>query len=245
MPLTSESTEQSIPSAFVEFSSVPSSTSSLEMRDHLAVMMDLCKQLKDESEKSLCHIAELSQAPPPPLDSSPAVIRSVLPLTPNIGGTTLLPAENSTQGVIPPPPLGSFPSSHSRLSMSSLHDFFPNIEESLLLLIIQHSIRPGQISKLDTCVKDQALPSNLDYIDATIVHQEKQPSQKEFPNFHSLHYPLSIYFSIVNAHITSGSNLITTIDFNNGCYEYLTLLNCYAFEFQWTVILNYHFSFHA
>ncbi|KIJ50759.1 hypothetical protein M422DRAFT_44388 [Sphaerobolus stellatus SS14] len=217
MPLTSELTEQSTSSPFVESTSAPSLTPSLEMKDLLAVIMenqrDLRQQLKDECEESHRRIAELSQAPPPPLlDSSPAVIRTVPPLTPNIGGTALLPSRNSTQGVIPPSSLGTFPSSHSGLGTLSLHDFFPDIEESLLLSIIRHTIRPGQISKLDTRVKDWALPSNLDYIDGSIVHQEKRPSQKEFPSFESLHYPLSIYFSIANAHVTSSGNLIATID---------------------------------
>ncbi|KIJ31055.1 hypothetical protein M422DRAFT_53536 [Sphaerobolus stellatus SS14] len=249
MPLTSESTEQSTSSPFVESTSAPSLTPSLEMKDLLAVIMenqrDLRQQLKDEREESRRRIAELSQAPPPPPDSSPAVTRTVPPLTPNIGGTALLPSGNSTQGVIPPSSLGTFPSSHSGLGTLSLHDFFPDIEESLLLSIIRHTIRPGQISKLDTRVKDRALPSNLDYIDGSIVHQEKRPSQKEFPNFESFHYPLSIYFSIANAHVTSSGNLIAAIDFNNGCHEYLTLLNRYAFDFEWTAVLNYHFSFHA
>ncbi|KIJ30399.1 hypothetical protein M422DRAFT_268049 [Sphaerobolus stellatus SS14] len=202
----------------------------------------LCQQLKDECAEHRRCISELSA---PPQVQEPEIVRTVPPLTPNIGGAPVFPSGNMTQGVIPPFSIGTIHSSNSGLGTSSLHDFFPDIEESLLLLIIQHTIQPRQSLKLNTQVKDRAPQSNLDYVDGKMVHQEKCPSQKEFPHFKFLHYPLSIYLSIVSAHVTSSGNLIAAIDFNNRCHEYLTLLNHYAFKFEWRAVLNYHFSFHA
>lgn len=127
----------------------------------------------------------------------------------------------------------------------SLQTLFPDIEESLLLAIGRHSLRPGQLSKLDTRLRDKQLASNLEYENGILVHKEKPPSSKDFPTFESLHYPLQRYFSVLQAHVGSTSPPSTHIPLSIGCNDYISLLNVLHLDYEWSAVLNYHFAVHA
>ena len=52
---------------------------------------------------------------------------------------------------------------------SSIQSLFPNIEELLLLAIGHHALHLSQISKLDTCLCDKQVSSNLAYENGKFV----------------------------------------------------------------------------
>ena len=59
-----------------------------------------------------------------------------------------------------------------------MYSLFPEIEELLLLAIGYHTLRPGQISKLDTWICDKQVTTNLEYENGVLIHREKPPSSK-------------------------------------------------------------------
>ena len=137
------------------------------------------------------------------------------------------------------------PTSNTGHGAYSLQSLFPNIEESLLLAIGRHTLRPGQISKLDTRLRDKHVASSLEYENGMLVHKEKLPSSKDFPTFESLHYPLQRYFSVLQAQVIASALPPVLTLFIVGCNDYISLLNAMHLDYEWTAVLNYHFAVHA
>jgi hypothetical protein len=179
---------------------------------------------------------------PPPLPTPPSHS------PPGIQPSFLVPEQPQTTMAIPPPfPAGGFmpPASNTGHGAYSLQSLFPDIEESLLLAIGRHMLRPGQISKLDNRLRDKHVASNLEYENGILVHKEKPPSSKDFPTFESLHYPLQRYFSVLQAQVVTACPPPVLIPFIIGCNDYISLLNVMHLDYEWTAVLNYHFAVHA
>jgi hypothetical protein len=128
---------------------------------------------------------------------------------------------------------------------TSLQSLFPEIEEGTLLAIGRHTIKPGLIYKLDTRLKDKPTATFLDFENGAIVHREREPSVKEYPSFLSLYNPLVLYFSVLQIAVSSSGNLPAIRQVIFSCNEYLRTLYDLYIEYEWTSVLNYHFTFHA
>ena len=189
----------------------------------------------------------------PPQLSQPAPLQetqaSAVPLH-NPPPLPMMPAQQPTFLTPTPAPslmAGSFmpPTGNTSMGACSVQSLFPDIEESLLLAIGRHTLRPGQISKLDTRLRDKQVASNLEYDNGVLIHKERLPSSKDFPTFESLHYPLQRYFSILQAQVIASAPPSVLTPFIIGCNDYISLLNTMHLDYDWMAVLNYHFAVHA
>jgi hypothetical protein len=128
---------------------------------------------------------------------------------------------------------------------SSLQSFFPDIEEAVLLAIGRHTFRPGLLFKLDTRIREKSPATTLDFENGTLVQRDKDPSPKDYSSWASLYHPLLRYFSILQMQVLSTSNSFMGKQFVFGCNEYLQSLYTMYLEYDWTAVLNYHFTVHA
>jgi hypothetical protein len=89
----------------------------------------------------------------------------------------------------------------------------------------------------------RSLTHAFDPIQTNLDNREREPSVKEYPSWLSLYNPLVYYFSILQIQLSSSGNLPAIPQVILACNGYLRLLYDLYLEYDWTALLNYHFSF--
>ncbi|KAI0829775.1 hypothetical protein BC628DRAFT_1307028, partial [Trametes gibbosa] len=72
----------------------------------------------------------------------------------------------------------------------------------------------------------------------------RDPGTKDYPTFHSLFPPLATYFDILSAFAASSGNAAAVRQVSRGALRYLSQLEVFQDEFQWSAVLSYHMEFH-
>ncbi len=161
--------------------------------------------------------------------------------TSNLG----LPADIATNPT-PPVTASSFPQFAPTANLptpgTSLLDIFPSIKASILLDIARHDFEPSDLYKLDTKYRDKATRSVLDFDGTTFTMRD--PSTKDDPSFRSMYAPLMTYFNILTAFSASSGNTAYQYQVASGAFFYMTQLEQFNEEYQWSAVLLYHMQFH-
>lgn len=124
----------------------------------------------------------------------------------------------------------------------SLLDLFPSVKAGVLLDIARHDFEPSDLYKLDSKYRDKAERSVLDLSGSTLT--VRSTTTKDYPSFHSLFLPLTVYFRILTAFAASSSNGSFTYQVSTGAMEYLSQLEVFHEDYQWSAVLSYHMEFH-
>jgi len=153
-----------------------------------------------------------SAAPPPaaPLSLSAeqlaqllGTVVSQLQRAPAIGAATgtaaTVPSQVTAESF---PAFSMAPASQPSAGMSLL-DLFPSVKAGVLLDIARHDFEPGDLYKLDSKYRDKAERSILDLTGSTLTL--RTTSTKDYPSFHSLFPPLTVYFRILTSYASSGN----------------------------------------
>ncbi|KAF8581629.1 hypothetical protein K439DRAFT_1414172 [Ramaria rubella] len=140
------------------------------------------------------------------------------------------------------PPISLNPAS----GMSSLNRSFPQINAALRLAIMRHEFCPGHLFKLDSTIKDKPKAKTFEISDSgDLTQHDRDTSLKDYPSFCSLFDPLSIYFEILQLFIITSGNISAIQQVVLGCSEYLRILYYLYTCYEWTSVLQYHFTFHS
>ncbi|TFK78411.1 hypothetical protein K466DRAFT_471136, partial [Polyporus arcularius HHB13444] len=119
---------------------------------------------------------------------------------------------------------------------------FPSIKASILLDIARHDFEPSDLYKLDTKYRDKGTRSVLDFDGTTFTMRD--PSTKDYPSFRSVYAPLMSYFNILTAFAASSGNTAYQYQVASGAFFYMTQLEQFNEEYQWSAVLLYHMQFH-
>ncbi|KAH9846469.1 hypothetical protein C2E23DRAFT_949406 [Lenzites betulinus] len=125
---------------------------------------------------------------------------------------------------------------------ASLLDLFPSIKASVLLDISRHDFEPSDLYKLDSKYRDKASRSVLDFNGRTFSLRD--PTTKEYPSFHALFAPLMTYFNILAAFAATSGNSAAVYQVSSGGSLYMTQLEQFTEDYQWSAVLAYHMEFH-
>ncbi len=164
---------------------------------------------------------------------------AALGLAPGAGAATTGPApEPVTASSFPQfAPAVNLPSSGT-----SLLDLFPSVKASILLDIARHDFEPSDLYKLDPKYRDKAARSVLDFDGTTFTLRD--PSTKDYPSFRSVFAPLMTYFNILTAFAASSGNAEYQYQVASGAFFYMSQLEQFNDEYQWSAVLLYHINFH-
>ncbi|KAI0712211.1 hypothetical protein C8Q76DRAFT_733807 [Earliella scabrosa] len=125
---------------------------------------------------------------------------------------------------------------------TSLLDLFPSVKASILLDIARHDFEPSDLYKLDPKYRDKATRSVLDFDGTTFTLRD--PTTKDYPSFRSIFAPLMTYFNILTAFAASSGNTAYQYQVSSGAFFYVSQLEQFNDEYQWSAVLQYHFQFH-
>lgn len=112
----------------------------------------------------------------------------------------------------------------------------------MLLDISRHDFEPSDLYKLDSKYRDKASRSVLDFNGRTFSLRD--PSAKEYPSFHALFAPLMTYFNILAAFAATSGNSAAVYQASSGGSLYMTQLEQFTDDYQWSAVLAYHMEFH-
>ncbi|KAF8576426.1 hypothetical protein K439DRAFT_1302604, partial [Ramaria rubella] len=85
---------------------------------------------------------------------------------------------------------------------------FPQVKAALQLAIARHEFRPGHLYKLDSTIKDKPKTKTFEISDnGDFTQHDRDASPKDYPSFHALFDPLSIYFEILQFFIIASGNI--------------------------------------
>lgn len=152
--------------------------------------------------------------------------------------TAAAPAAPQHGYTVPTFPAASVPA-HLSPGTRSIYDIFPQVEAGIINSVIRHELKPADLWKLDPRLKDKAPRGHkFSMDDGRISVTEQTATVKDYPTFHSLSRPLTIYFQVL---ILAKPN-IPMIAYH--LLEYLQTLSGYATQFQWHAVMDYHHAFH-
>ncbi|KAI0794450.1 hypothetical protein C8Q74DRAFT_1159014, partial [Fomes fomentarius] len=124
----------------------------------------------------------------------------------------------------------------------SLLDLFPMIEGSVLLEIVRHEFKPGDLYKLDTRHKERTSRQVLELSSGVVSVREQAP--RDYPSFNSLYIPLSTYFNMLAGFASTSGDANTLYHLSSSTTTYLARLAQFSQEYQWAAVVAYHFDFH-
>ncbi|KAF8572924.1 hypothetical protein K439DRAFT_1302567, partial [Ramaria rubella] len=123
---------------------------------------------------------------------------------------------------------------------------FPQINAALRLVITRHEFCPGHLFKLDSTIKDKPKAKMFEIFDSSnLTQHNRDASPKDYPSFRSLFDPLSIYFEILQFFIITSGNIPVIQQVVLGCSKYLQILYHLYTCYEWSSVLQYHFTFHS
>ncbi|KAI0772321.1 hypothetical protein BD413DRAFT_437754, partial [Trametes elegans] len=121
---------------------------------------------------------------------------------------------------------------------------FPHIEASVLLEIARHEFKPSDLSKLDSKYRDRTARSVLEFDAGVGGFTFRDPSAKDYPSLHSLFAPLTTYFHILTMFAASSGNIAAVCQVTSGAFAYISQLEQFNEDYQWSAVLAYHMDFH-
>ncbi|KAH9848193.1 hypothetical protein C2E23DRAFT_711865, partial [Lenzites betulinus] len=121
---------------------------------------------------------------------------------------------------------------------------FPHIEAGMLLEIARHEFKPSDLSKLDSKSRDRNARSVLEFDAGAGGFTFRDPSAKDYPSFHAIFTPLATYFHILTMFAASSGSLAAVSQLVTGSWAYITQLEQFNEEYQWSAVLAYHMDFH-
>ncbi|KAI9001308.1 hypothetical protein BD414DRAFT_405376, partial [Trametes punicea] len=127
---------------------------------------------------------------------------------------------------------------------TSLIKLFPHIEASVLLEIARHEFKPSDLSKLDSKYRDRAARSVLEFDAIVGGFTIRDPSTKDYPSLHSIFAPLITYFQILTMFAASSGSTAAVGHVAVGSFAYLSQLEQFNEDYQWSAVLAYHMDFH-
>ncbi|KAF8574844.1 hypothetical protein K439DRAFT_1371424, partial [Ramaria rubella] len=123
---------------------------------------------------------------------------------------------------------------------------FPQVNAALRLVIARHEFHPGHLLKLDSTIKDKPRTKTFEISDSgDFTQHDRDASPKDYPSFRALFDPLSIYLEILKFFIIASGNIPAIQQVVLGCSEYLRILYQIYTCYEWTAVLQYHFTFHS
>ncbi|EIW65198.1 uncharacterized protein TRAVEDRAFT_77751, partial [Trametes versicolor FP-101664 SS1] len=125
----------------------------------------------------------------------------------------------------------------------SLLDQFPSVKQSVLLEIARHEFEPSDLYKLDSKYRDKAGRGSLLELNGNRITL-RDSTTKDYPTLHSLFPPLVTYFDILSAFAASSGSTAAVLQVSRGGLRYLSQLEAFHDEFQWSAVLSYHMEFH-
>ncbi|KAI0666799.1 hypothetical protein C8Q78DRAFT_948421, partial [Trametes maxima] len=121
---------------------------------------------------------------------------------------------------------------------------FPHIEAGVLLEIARHEFKPSDLSKLDSKYRDRNARSVLEFDAGVGGFTLREPSAKDYPSFHSLFAPLMTYFNVLMMFAASSGSIAAVCQVANGSMAYMSQLEQFHEDYQWSAVLAYHMDFH-
>ncbi|KAJ3991405.1 hypothetical protein F5050DRAFT_1581467, partial [Lentinula boryana] len=117
---------------------------------------------------------------------------------------------------------------------------FPSLEPTMLLDIARHELRPIDLHKLDSKLREKADDSG-----STSSFLSCDSSSKDHPSLSALLVPLNLYFRILIHFAFSGGKADVVTALSTGFLLYMDHLNDLNFRYEWYAVLQYHMEFHA
>ncbi|KAF8582193.1 hypothetical protein K439DRAFT_1351924, partial [Ramaria rubella] len=115
---------------------------------------------------------------------------------------------------------------------------FPQVDAVLQLTIVRHEFQPGHLFKLDSTIKDKLKMKTFEISNSSdFMQHDREASPKDYPSFHVLFDPLSIYFEILQFFLIASGNIPAIQQVVLGCSEYLRILYYSYTHYEWTAVL--------
>lgn len=171
-------------------------------------------------------LAQLPQAPAPPAAGAPGPF----PYPP--GGP-----QPGAQG----PFVGPLTANPAAGASPSLLAQFPEVEEAVIVMVINHTLKPSDLYKLDAKYRDKADRGTLEFENG-LVRVRTDTSTRDYPTPQSIEAPLTVYIRILIAHAVPTGQVAEVATATLTYLEsFLKLRN----DYEWSAVLQYHMSFFA
>lgn len=160
-----------------------------------------------------------------------------------------------TQGVLPPRPPAlpiGFPEHAGFLpprsnnpaygaSLPSLNSMFPDLDDSLITSVINHTLRSEDLYKLDNRLDhSKEKPDFTVGSEGNLVLKAGTGTTKDYPTHLSLMYPLERYFMILTLH----SAAVESPGWHSYFFHrYTANLIAYIAQYEWHAVRAYHHNF--
>ncbi|KAG6905820.1 hypothetical protein DXG01_000537 [Tephrocybe rancida] len=139
-----------------------------------------------------------------------------------------------------PPPAVSPHHEPRRWCVPSLLSQFPEVEEAVILAVINHTLKPSKLYKLDSKYRDKAERGMLE-LEGSTLRVKADTTMKDYPTPYSIEASLLVYMCILVAHATSTQVSVVT----HATMLYLVSFLKLCSEYEWSAVLNYHMAFFA
>lgn len=182
-----------------------------------------------------------SQAPPAPTPpvapQVPVVPPTAVPLFPF---PYVPPSAQGANPFVPPSTL------NPAAGVSSILQFFPEVEASVLQSVVKHELQPQHLHKLMTTTAVKPIASTALIYTAGGFQAQEPSITRELPTFNIFLKALTLYFDVLSTNIflTTG-DIATYTHVACGGYIYLRSLNHYLTMYTYRTVLEFHMVFHA
>ncbi|KAF9268679.1 hypothetical protein L218DRAFT_954128 [Marasmius fiardii PR-910] len=146
---------------------------------------------------------------------------------------------NSTPPPAPAPTVPAFIAAPVSTG-KSLFDTFPFTEASTLLEVTRHELRPMDLWKLDSKLRDKA-----DDEGNLTSFNSRASTTKDYPSLTSIIHPLNLYFRILLYFASSGGQVDIVTVLSMGMMEYIGHLHTLNQRYEWSAVLRYHMDYHV
>ncbi|KAF8059535.1 hypothetical protein FPV67DRAFT_1426083 [Lyophyllum atratum] len=150
---------------------------------------------------------------------------------PAVGAATQNPNQHFAGPLTANPAAGASPSLLSQ---------FPEVEEAVILAVINHTLKPSELYKLDSKYRDKAERGMLE-IEGGTLRVKSDTTTKDYPTPYSIEAPLTVYLRILVAHASAAQVPIVA----RAAMLYLAQFLKLRTEYEWSAVLNYHMAFFA
>ncbi|KAF5347701.1 hypothetical protein D9757_013500 [Collybiopsis confluens] len=153
-----------------------------------------------------------------------------------LGSSSQLGAQQAAPSLPVLPPFASAQAQPRK----SLFDTFPLVEASTLLEVARHELRPMDLRKLDSKLRDKA-----DDEGSLGSFVPRASSSKDYPSLTTVISPLTLYFRILTQSASSGGKVDIVADLTSGLFAYIDHLHFLNSRYDWSAVLQYHMAFHG
>lgn len=118
---------------------------------------------------------------------------------------------------------------------------FPEVEETVIISVITHTLKGSDLYKLDSKYRDKADRGMLDFENGNI-RMRTDTTTKDYPTPASIEIPLMVYFRIIIAHsAATGQSVQVALATLSYVESFLRL----RADYEWSAVLAYHMAFFA